>query len=158
MQQIILILILGLPALFFGYLIIYLLYFYLIRPIKNKIKKENISNKKIENKITQKIKKIKLKKVGYILIILGIFLPLLLLMFYGENWVPSKQAGIIYSIMNAQITYENEDYKKLEKDNDRFSYLSYPNAKKYTIQFRHAVGSGLISIVLGGFILIKEMK
>jgi hypothetical protein len=96
-----------------------------------------------------------MKKIGVFLIVGGLMIPLLLLLFFGNNWVPSKKVGLLYSIMNAEITYKNEEYKKMEKSNERFGFLNYVNAVKYTIPFRYLAGGGLIFICIGGFIFIR---
>jgi hypothetical protein len=111
------------------------------------------------------------KKTGIFLIIIGFTLPLILLMFFGDNWVPAKQVGIIYSIMNSELklfSYEVEsdnengattwgDLEKNKESNDRFAYLDVTKDKIASIPFRYVAGTGLIFIILGTSIIIKEL-
>lgn len=136
--------ILGLPILFILCFLIYLLNFYL-----------NIS---IKNKIMNRIKQIKIKKLGYILIILGVFLPLLLLMFFGDDWYPAKQSGIIYSILNSKIVFVEEEKHPIKFYGKTKVDLSYLDVDEVSISFRYLAGSGLIFILIGSAILIKELE
>ena len=104
------------------------------------------------------------KKIGAALIISGFLIPLILLLFFGDNWVPTNQLGIIFSIMNTDLKfYESEYLNKINenKEYDVFDLELHAEKNKeerFTIPFRYFVGSGLISIVLGSFIFIKEMN
>ena len=110
------------------------------------------------------------KKIGAALIISGFLIPLILLLFFGDNWVPTNQLGIIFSIMNTDLKFYESEYlnqinKNKKYDTDIFDLPLYSKEDKekdkeerFTIPFRYAVGGGLISIVLGSFIFIKEMN
>ena len=100
-----------------------------------------------------------IKKIGAALIISGFLIPLILLLFFGDNWVPTNQLGIIFSIMNADLKFYESEYLNKTKENkyDLKRYSEKEKEERFTIPFRYAVGGGLISIISGGFILIKEM-
>ncbi|PTV94429.1 hypothetical protein C8C76_1323 [Halanaerobium saccharolyticum] len=105
--------------------------------------------------------------MGAALIISGFLIPLILLLFFGNDWVSVKQVGIIYNIMNADLRfYESEYLNKIEQDGyvdikkmnyEGKIYIDWEKTSeeykedKYTIPFRYAAGSGLISIILGSF-------
>jgi len=100
------------------------------------------------------------KKIGAALIISGFLIPLILLLFFGVRWLPSRQSGIIFSIMNADLKFYESEYLNKTKENkyDLERYSEKEKEERFTIPFRYAVGGGLIFIFLGGSILIKEMK
>jgi len=111
-----------------------------------------------------------MKKIGMILIIIGLVGPIILLMFFGENWFPAGNVGIVSSIIHSELVFventdKNEDTTKINMpdwgednptENEMSDFEEYNF--KISITFRYVLGLGLVSILLGSIILIKEFN
>jgi len=119
-------------------------------------------------------------KTGIILIIAGIIIPLVMFLFWGDRYVP--QAGLIYNMKNSKLVFK-EGYKSSKKNKtglptqeiledwasededikeDKGKYeepdeYTFEFSEEKSIPFKYVSGVGLLVVLLGVGLVIKEI-